>query len=193
MAATDRSKSLFGSDFVSDTSFSVSSRSAEKTVFVDLDDKPIKAKVVRGGKQVPGVVPDNARIDEFLSGVPIRQPKLAPRVVAQGIAPGIKVAPGTTINVVLTQRGSVPLGIFDDIHVAVRETSVEDMLGRVEPSKVLQDLVLKYDNADAVTDEDKVIMIGLLGSVADLQIDDTVPESNFNSGFNAVQAALAFK
>jgi hypothetical protein len=193
MATIGKSRARFGSDFVSDSSFSLSSRSAEKTIFVDLDDTPVKAKVVRGGKQVPAVVPDNARIDAFLSGVPIRQPKRAPRVVAQGIAPGINVAPGTTIDVVLTQRSRVPLGIFDDIHVAVRTTSVEDMLGRVEASQVLQDLVLKYDNADAVTAEDKVVITGLLGSVADLPIDDAVPESNFNSGFNAVQAALAFK
>jgi hypothetical protein len=193
MATIDKSRSQFGSDFVSDSSFSVSSKRAEKTIFVDLDDKPVKAKVVRGGKQVPRVVPDNARIDEFLSGVPVLRPRLSPRVVAQGIAPGIKVAPGTEINLILTERSRVPLGIFDDIHVAVRETSVETMLVRVESSKVLQDLVLKYDNADEVTDEDKLVITGLLGSVADLPIDDAVPESNFNSGFNAVQAALAFK
>ena len=71
MATFDKNRSLFGSDFVSDSSFSVSSKNADKTVFVELDEKPLKAKVVRGGKQVPAVVPDNARIDEFLSGVPI--------------------------------------------------------------------------------------------------------------------------
>ncbi len=193
MAIKKSSNTLFGTDFVSDSSFAVSSKSFEKTIFVELEEEPVKAKVVRDGKQVPAVVPDNNRIDEFLSGVPIVRPTLAPRVVAQSIAPGINVAPGTTVNLVLTQRSTIPLGVFDDIHVAVRENTVEDMLGRIEGSAALQDLVLKYDTADDVPDDDRAAITALLVSEADIAIDDTVAESGFKAGFNAVQAALAFK
>lgn len=182
----------FGSDFVSDSSFSVSSRKLSKTVFIDLDQAPTKAKVVRGGFQVPGVLADNNRIDELLSGLEILRPTRAPRVVAQSIAAGIKVGPGTEVDLVLTSRGNVPLRVFDDIHVAARDTSVEDMLTRIEGSEALQALVLKYDDADEVSDDDRAAITQAL-SAADLSVDDTRPETSFRAGFNTVRTTLAFK
>lgn len=187
------SKNVFGSQFVSDRSFAVSSQKLDKTVFVNLDEKPAQAKVVRDGFQVPPVTADITRVDEFLSGLEILRPTEAPRVVAQSIAPGTKVGPGTGIDLVLAPRQDVPLKLFDDIHVAVRESNIEEVLTKVEADRTLKELVLKYDDADEVPAEDRQAMATRMKATANMEIDDTKPEQNFKKGFNAMRAVLAFK
>jgi hypothetical protein len=186
-------KTGFGSDVVSESSFAVSSSKLEKTVFVTLDEKPATAKVVRDGFQVPSVKANVSRVDQFLSGLQIVKPTESPRVVAQSVAAGTKVGPGTVIDLVLAPREDVPLGIFDNIHSAVAETSVATVLGRIEGDKVLKDLVLKYDSADAVTETDRATLVARLQESAAIPIDDTRPDQDFATGFNTARAALAFK
>ncbi len=178
---------------ISNRSFAVSSVKRNKTVFVDLDDKPARARVVREGFQVPPVRADVNRVDEFLSGLEILRPTQAPRVVAQGIAPGTKVGPGTVIDLVLAPRQDVPLRVFDDIHVAVRESTVAALLEKVQGDRILQSLALKYEDVDSIPDADRQTMTQRMASSAGMTIDDSDPDKNFTRGFNALRAVLAFK
>ena len=63
---------------------------------IDVSDKPLKSNVVRQGKQVPAVALDQKIVDMFVTPDVIVSPTLAPRVVSQSIAPGIKVRAAST-------------------------------------------------------------------------------------------------
>jgi len=178
---------------VSDRSFSVSSAKRDKTVFVTLDEQPAKARVVREGFEVPSVKADASRIDALLTTLEVQRPTELPRVLAQGIAAGTRVGQGTEVDLILAPRQHVPLSVFDDIHLSVRGADVEDVLTRVESDTQLRDLVLKYEDADEVTDADRTIITERLGTSADILVDDTNPDTNFRKGFNAARTALAFK
>jgi len=178
---------------VSDLGVAVTAKNPTKTVFVDLDDKPAKANVVREGYQVPSVKPDSKRLDEVLGGYSIVPPTETPRVVTQSIAPGTKVGKGTEVDLVLAPREDVPLKVFDDIHIAVQEQSVFQLYEKIKDDRTFQTLVLKYDNADAVDETDKAALSNLMKEKAGMEIDDGVEGQRFKDGFNAVRVALAFK
>lgn len=176
-----------------DLGLAVSAKNPSKTVFVELDQKPAKANVVREGFRVPSVIPDGKRLDEVLGGFAIQPPKESPRVVGQNIAAGTKVGKGTEVDLVLAPREDVPMKVFDDIHVAVAEQSVFEVFDLIKEDRAFQTLVLKYENADEVDDTDKVALSNLMEEKAGMAIDESVEGQRFKDGFNAMRVALAFK
>ena len=174
-------------------SFTIPARTTDKLVFVELDEKPAKANVIRDGFQVPSVKPDSLRLDTLLSGLQIRQPTETPRVLGQNIAPGTKVSTGTEVNLILAPRKDVTVGIFDNVHIAVKDDSVEDILVRVAGNTQLRELVLKYEKVDDVEDADKEVMARLMTETAGMPIDDTKAGEGFTNGFSAMRAVYAFK
>ena len=174
-------------------SLTIPARKQEKLIFVELNDEPRKANVIRDGHLVPSVKPDNQRLDLLLSGLKVRQPTQTPRVLGQSIAPGTKVSVGTEVNLILAPRKDVSLGIFDNVHLAVVENSVEEILGRVEDTPQFRDLVLKYDNVNEVDPGDKEKLTNLMTEVADMPINETKPGEGFSNGFDAMRAVYAFQ
>ncbi|WP_166424582.1 PASTA domain-containing protein [Paraglaciecola sp. 20A4] len=168
-------------------------RNINQPIFVDLDDKPAIASVVRGGFKVPSVLPDNARLEAFLSGLQIREPTREPRVLDQNIAAGTRVSVGTEVDLILAPREDINIGIFDDIHIDVKDTSIGELLDRVKDQNDLRGLVLKYENANDVEENDKVILTDMLGQFAGININEGKPGQGFSNAFNSVRVALAFK
>jgi len=76
-------------------------KSATGIEFVDLSDKPAKAKIVRQGFDVPEAKLDTKKVDQFLGDLTQISTKEAPRVVSQAIAPGTKVTAGTVVDLVM--------------------------------------------------------------------------------------------
>ena len=186
------SGSAFGKQTL-ESSLLVSKRQSKKTIFVELDDKPAKANVVRDGYRVPSITADINRKDELLGRL-IRQPSTtSPRVLDQSIASGTKVGAGTEIDLVLTPRENVIFDIFDDIHVLMKQKSVAELLEKVKDQSQLLDLAFKYENADEVTATDKEAMVRLMTEKAGMVIDETKDGQGFHNGFNTIRAALAFK
>jgi hypothetical protein len=168
-------------------------RNFNQPIFVDLDDKPAIASVVRGGFRVPSVQPDNGRLEALLSGLRIQEPTKVPRVLDQNIAAGTRVTVGTEVDLILAPREDITIGIFDDIHIDVIDTSIGELLERVKDQNDLRGLVLKYENANDVQENDKVIISDLIGQFAGINISEGKLGQGFSNAFNSVRVALAFK
>lgn len=168
-------------------------RNVNQPIIVDLNDKPAIANVVRGGFRVPSVRPDNDRLEALLSGMRILEPTKVPRVLDQNIAAGTRVSVGTTVDLILAPREDIIIGIFDDIHIDVKDTSIGELLDRVKDQNDLRGLVLKYENATEVEENDKVIISDLIGQFAEITISEGKPGQGFSNAFNSVRVALAFK
>jgi|GEM_PF-1269824 len=176
-----------------ESTFSSSRARGEKLVFVDLDDEPAKANVLREGKLVPSVVPEKSRVLEALGELSIVRPTRIPRVLNQNIEPGVRVAVGTSVDLVMAPRDDVTLDIFNDMHIATADLSIGQFVERIEKSNELVNLSLKYDKAAEVSATDKARISELLVENADIQVDDTVAGQGFEQAFNSVLVALAFK
>src|SRR5689334_9968223 len=67
------------------------------TVFVELGEASQQANIARNGVQVPVVALDPAALQTFVG----QTTKVVAKVVSQSIQPGVSVAKGTTIDLVL--------------------------------------------------------------------------------------------
>lgn len=184
---------FFGSMVENNPSFfEIASRSIDNTVFVELDDQPVVANVVRNGYKVPPVKPNNERLREFISGLDILKPTASPRVLSQSISPGTKVGLGTEVNLVMAAGKDVKVGIFDDVHIDVRDQSVAELLDKVKDESNLRNLVLKYENVTDIKAEDKTAMATLMKDKAGMTIDETKAGKHFRHAYQAMRAAYAF-
>lgn len=173
-------------------SFTAASALQDKTVFVDLTDKPAQAKVVRDGYKVPSVKTNPTIIEQFLSGLETQKPTESPRVINQSITAGIRVGLGTVVDLVLAPKQDVPLGIFSDIHRAVQETSVAALLAKAEQDQLLIKQILKYDRADDIPASEQAAIREKMTTLG-MPINDADSETSFDKGFNALRTVLAFK
>lgn len=173
--------------------FSAETAVQNKLVFVDLTEEPAKANVLREGKLVPSVVPERNRVLEAIGGLDIVRPTAKPRVLDQSIEAGVRVAVGTTIDLVMAPRDDVNMGIFTDIHVATVNTSIGQFVDSIQQSDELVNLALKYDKVADVSETDRTRMTALLSENTAVQVDDAVTGQGFEAAFNSMQVALAFK
>jgi len=165
----------------------------EKLVFVELEDEPAKANVLREGKQVPSVIPEKSRVLEALGGMDIVQPTKKPRVLNQSIEPGVRVTVGTTIDLVMAPRDDVNIGVFPDVHVATKDVSVGVMVEKLQTNNELVNLALKYNKVADVSETDKVRMTELFVETAEIPVNEGVAGQGFEHAFNSMQVALAFQ
>lgn len=177
----------------SGSSFSADNALANKLVFVNLDDQPAKANVLREGKLVPSVVPEKSKVLEALGGLDIVQPTKTPRVLNQSIEPGVRVAVGTTVDLIMAPRDDVNIGIFTDVHVATADISIGQFVENLQKSDELVNLALKYEKVSAVSETDKNRMTQLLAENAAIQVNEEAAGQGFENAFNSMQVALAFK
>jgi uncharacterized protein (DUF433 family) len=171
---------------------SIPARTLNQTVFVELGDKPAKANISRDGYKVPSIIPDNNRLDNLLSGLPIVKPKTSPRVLGQSIAAGTRVSVGTTVDLVMAPSKDINIGIFDDVHVGLVQNNVSEILEKVSADTQIQDLVLRYDKADDMPAAQQQALADLLIQTIDIEIDDNKTGQSFGNAFNAMQVVFAF-
>jgi len=172
--------------------FDVARRSSATKIFIDLDDKPVVADVVRNGYKVPTVLANKELLREFVSGLEVLKPTASPRVLNQSIAPGTKVGVGTEINLVMAAGKDVRIGIFDGVHVDVRDQSVATLLDKVKGETNLRNLVLKYEAVTDIEPDDQTAMAKLMKEKAGMTIDETKDGKHFRHAYTAMRAAYAF-
>lgn len=175
------------------SAFSTTALADNKLVFVDLDDQPAKANVLREGKLVPSVTPEKTRVAEALGGLSVVRPTNTPRVLNQSIDPGVRVAEGTAVDLIMAPRDDVSLGIFNDVHSATTNTSIGQFVGNLQQSTELVNLALKYEKADDVDAADKTRMTQLFTESTGVPVNEGTAGQGFANAFNSMQAALAFK
>lgn len=166
--------------------------SGSSKVFVDVSAKTVSADVVREGYLIPAAKVDQARAD-FLVGELVEVTKRdEPRVISQSVRKGTAVPAGTVVNLVLTQRSNVPLGIFENVHSGLQQRNVDQLLDGPLDDALVRENVLKYENAAEVP-QDIRAQLTVAFEGADIAINEAQANTNFESAFNGARAALAFR
>src|SRR5438477_3445569 len=81
---------------------------APSTVFVELGEASQQAAISRNGVQVPIVNLDPAVLGTLLG----QTTKVAAKVVSQSIQPGVSVAKGTTVDLVLAEPATLTVSVL---------------------------------------------------------------------------------
>jgi hypothetical protein len=158
---------------------------------IDVSDKPVKAKVVREGYQVPIARIDESKASFFLDNLVAVVPKEQPRVVSQSIPPGTRVTRGTVVDLILAPRITIPFDIFDNVHIGLVGKNIPVLDAVLDDPQVRQAL-LAAENPDDIP-EDQKADIRTKFARAGVEIIDDDPERSFARAFDAGRSALAYR
>jgi hypothetical protein len=107
--------------------FTRSTAELQDTVFVDVGERVIDAQVVRDGIDVGVFEIDDVRLDDIIGGRrPINQ-----RVVGQSIVPGVAVAVGTAVNLVVANTVLFPAGVITGVLTEVADQPLGELHQRL--------------------------------------------------------------
>jgi beta-lactam-binding protein with PASTA domain len=167
------------------------SRTKEVT-FVDLSEKTAKAQVVREGYQVASPVFNPQRTQFFVDTLVVVNPKQTPRVLSQSIASGTKVARGTVVDLVLARPADIPFDIFDGVHKDLKNRPIAAITDTMLEDPKVRETVLKYEKAADIPAAEKEVLRAEFGK-AQINIDEAQADATFDSAFQAVRGASAFR
>ena len=176
---------------ISRTSAASVSKAASNVEFVDLSEAPAKARIVRQGYDVPAVKVDARRVDQFvgdLAQIPTRD---LPRVVSQSIPGGTKVAAGTSVDLVLAPRTTIPFDIFEAVHADLSNKTL-DAIDAVYADAAARKTLLTYETAAEVPASEKTHLVATLQE-AGVSVDDSNPARTFAMAFDSARGGLAFQ
>jgi hypothetical protein len=164
---------------------------SSNAVFVDLTQEVKSAQIVRRGYQVPAAKVDVAQAAKIIGDLQVVDPKNLPRVVSQSIVPGTKVTAGTAVDLVLAPKSSIPIDIFQDIHVAFKGkalTFTDPIAADADARKIL----LTYERPEDVPAVERQTLTGVL-SRNGVAVDDSKTETSFNAAFGTMRSVMAFQ
>jgi hypothetical protein len=162
-----------------------------ETQFIDVSPKPAQAKVVREGFQVPSVALDVQKASFLVDQLVTVTPADLPRVIAQSVAKGTKVAAGTVVDLVLAPKSSVPFDIFAATHADLKGKALSVADPVVNNADVRQ-ILLTYDNpADVPTADQQTLTTAFAG--VGITVNNSDPTRTFSEAFNAMRGAVAFR
>ncbi|HYJ84700.1 MAG TPA: hypothetical protein VEW46_01430 [Pyrinomonadaceae bacterium] len=158
---------------------------------IELGEKPVPAKVIREGFQVP-IVPINKEKASFtIENLATVLPRSLPRVISQSIAPKTKVTRGTVIDFVVVPKQDIPFNIFDDLH----ESLANKTLTHVDPiveNPAVREVLLKNESVRNLAPADKAILDDAFQKNG-IVVDEKQPGKTFERAFNSVRGATAFR
>jgi hypothetical protein len=169
----------------------VVTKQAASVEFVDLSDRPAKAKIVRQGYDVPEVKLDLKKVDQFVGDLTQVSTKELPRVVSQAIPPGTKVTVGTVVDLVLAPRTKIPFSVFDAVHLDLA-TKTLDAIDPLFADAAAKKTLLTYAAADDVPESEKTHLKSALLAVG-ITVDETNPDKTFAKAFDSARGGMAFQ
>jgi hypothetical protein len=159
---------------------------------IDVSDKPLKSNVLRQGKQVPAVELNRRIVDAFATADKVVTPTLAPRVVSQSIAPGVKVAKGASVDITLAPRHTIPIDIIVGWHEGFGERTVGGVIEEILNKPDVVEAVLDFEEPEQVPAASRAaIEQALAANNIGIVADD--PKRDFNAAFRTLKGAAAFK
>jgi len=161
------------------------------TQFIDISDKPTKAKVVREGFEVPTVVLDEKKTSFVLDNLTTVIPRFSPRVVSQSIPPGTKVTPGTVVDLILAPKDAIPFEIFDNVHADLKTKALSHVDDVVE-NVAVREVLLRRDTASEVTAEEKQLLVAEFQKKG-VTVNEADSTRTFARAFDSVRGATAFR
>jgi hypothetical protein len=159
---------------------------------IDVSEQPLKSNVVRQGKLVPAVALDQKIVDAFVTPDVIVTPTLAPRVVSQSIPPGVKVARGASIDIVMAPRNTIPIDIIVGVHEGFRGFNVGGVVDAMLGQPEVANAVLDFEEPEQVPAASRAAIEQALAA-NDIGIVADDPKRDFNAAFRTLKGAAAFK
>ena len=158
---------------------------APSTVFVELGEASQQAAISRNGVQIPVVDFNPATLGTVLG----QTTKIAAKVVSQSIQPGVSVAKGATVDLVLAEPSSLQVSVLQNGFVPFATQSLDDVYKNVvRDNTAVQSVLARNQSAAALSAADQSTLTSALGDVS--VTGD--PGHDLNAAFQTLQAAFTF-
>lgn len=156
---------------------------------VDLEATKTRATIVRGGEAVVTPIINVSRaaavLDRF---IPVPRMEVA-RSVTQSIASGTLVMRGTAIDVDFLPPSQVVLGIFDGVHLDLRDRNIGAVAALLADPEVAP--ALRKD-ASTLTPAERQNLTAKFAA-ANVGIDDASPDRSLGAALAGLRTAQAFR
>jgi hypothetical protein len=157
------------------------------TVFVELGAASQQANISRNGAAVPIVALDPAAVSSLIGAT---TPVVA-KVVSQSIQPGVSVAKGTTIDLVLAEPARIHVSVLQNGFVPLAAQSLADVYRNiVRDSPTVQSVLVRNQSAAALSTQDTATLTTAL-SAAGAPVG-TDPGHTIDAALHTLQAAYTF-
>ena len=158
---------------------------APSTVFVELGEASQQAAISRNGVQIPVVDFNPAGL-----GTALGQTTTIPaKVVSQSIQPGVSVAKGASVDLVLAEPTSIPVSVLQNGFVPFATETLDAVYKNVvRDNTALQSVLARNQSAAALSAADQATLTSALGDVA----VTAAPGNNLDAAFQTLQAAFTF-
>ena len=155
-------------------------------VYVDVGSRRILSQIERDGVPI-GTLPVNKTVlDEAILTRPILQVK----VVSQSVAPGTPVPVGTTVDLVMANPFTLPVGVIDGVHEHFRETPIREAYDLLVGTNPLVNRIVTHSVSGQLSNEDGAAVRQIFEKA---QIDITEqPGSDLNAAVATLVALTTF-
>ena len=158
---------------------------APSTVFVELGEASQQAAIARNGVQIPVVALNPATLGTILG----QTTKISAKVVSQSIQPGISVAKGASVDLVLAEPSSLQVSVLQNAFVPFEAQSLDDVYKNVvRDNTAVQSVLARNQSAAALSTTDQATLTSALGDVS----VTSDPGHDLNAAFQTLQAAFTF-
>jgi hypothetical protein len=157
------------------------------TVFVELGAASQQANIARNGVQIPIVNLDPSALQVVLG----QTTKVVAKVVTQSIQPGVSVAKGTTIDLVLAEPTSIKVSVLKNGFIPLADSTLDTVFKNVvRDNPQVQSVLARNVASTALSTADQATLSSAL-SQAGTPIS-TDPGHTIDSAFSTLQAAFTF-
>jgi hypothetical protein len=157
------------------------------TVFVELGAASQQANIARNGIQVPIVQLDPAALQTVLG----QTQRVVAKVVSQSIQPGVSVAKGTTIDLVLAEPSSIKVSVLQNSFVPLAAQTLDDVFKNVvRDNPQVQSVLARNAVATALSTADQATLTTALATAGAPVSTDA--GHTIDAAFNTLQAAFTF-
>ena len=138
--------------------------SVPSTVFVELGEASQQAAISRNGVQIPVVALNPATLGTILG----KTTKIAAKVVSQSIQPGVSVAKGATIDLVLAEASSLQVSVLQNGFQPFATQTLDTVYKNVvRDNTAVQSVLARNESAAALSTADQATLTSALGDVGD--------------------------
>lgn len=155
---------------------------------IEVGTRPAESVIVRDGIEVKAPALSRTRVEAFVERL---QPIVAfntPRVVQQSVAPGTRVAKGSTVDLALVAPQHIRLNLLENSHTSFQNMTVQAAAPIVQSAKAILD---RRATAAEMTTEERSQLQGLLAQ-NNIPVDDQNPATSMDAAFRTLQGAKAY-
>lgn len=160
---------------------------APSTVFVELGEASQQAAISRNGVQVPVVSLDPAALQAVIGSTT----RVVAKVISQSIQPGVSVAKGTTIDLVLAQSSTLHVSVLENAFQPLATETLDTVFKNVvRDNPQVQSVLARNTSATALSTQDQATLTTALsdaGAPVGTDAGHTI-----DSAFQTLQAAFTF-